>query len=164
MLQAIFKLDQNLLSFLLQNWSKFNQKSIKKCYPIQSWFCNGYFSGFCLIFAKFWTNFGCKIVSKTAKISRCDRGTHSKNVFGCLEASKIDFRLIFQPPTTKNSIWPQQNALRCSFWMWKPKVFATRFLTSLPFFNQKGPLGVENWYQMTTFALAGTLFPWVSAK
>ena len=138
------KFNQNLVSFLLQNWSKFDQKSIKKCYPIQSWFCNRYFFGFCLIFNKFWIKFGSKIVSKTTKMRRRVWVTHSKNACGGLEASKINFWSIFEPQTTKNAIWPQQNALRCSFWMWKPKVFATRFLTSLPFFNQKVFLGVEN--------------------
>ena len=74
------------------------------------------------------------------------------------------FSSILDPETTKNVIWPQQNALWCPFWMWKTKIFATRFLTSLPFFNQKGPLGVQNWYQMTTFALAGTPFSRVSER
>ena len=78
--------------------------------------------------------------------------------------SKGYFWSILDPQTTKNVIWSQQNALWCPFWMWKTKIFATRFVTSLPFFNQKGPLGVQNLYQMTTFALAGTPFSWVSEK
>ena len=67
MLQVILKFDQNLVSFLLQNWSKFNQKSIKKCYPIQSWFCNRYFFGFCSIFDKFLDQFWVQNCFKNGK-------------------------------------------------------------------------------------------------
>ena len=62
MLQVIFKFAQNLVSFSLQNWSKFDQKSIKKLYRIQSWFRNRYFYDFWLILNQFWTNFGSKMV------------------------------------------------------------------------------------------------------
>ena len=61
MLQVILKFNQNLISFLLQNWSKFDQKSIKKLHRIQSWFWNRYFFDFWSIFNKFWTNFGSKM-------------------------------------------------------------------------------------------------------
>ena len=66
MLQVILKFDQNLSSFLLQNWSRFDQKSIKKLYRIQSWFRNRYFFDFWSIFDQFWTNFGSKLAEVLA--------------------------------------------------------------------------------------------------
>ena len=61
MLHVILKFDQNLISFLLQNWSKFDEKSIKKWYRIQGWFWNRYFFNFWSFLDKFWTNFGSKM-------------------------------------------------------------------------------------------------------
>ena len=55
MLQVSVKVDQNSISFLLQNWSKFDQKSIKKLYWIQSWFWKRFFFS---IFGRILTNFG----------------------------------------------------------------------------------------------------------
>ena len=60
MLHVILKFDQNLIRFLLQNWSKFNQKLIKNRYRIEGWFRNRYFFDFWSNFDQFWTNFGSK--------------------------------------------------------------------------------------------------------
>ena len=53
-LQTILKFDQNLIRFLLQNWSKFDQKSIKKLYRILPRCRSGYFLVFFCDFCQIW--------------------------------------------------------------------------------------------------------------
>ena len=121
-----FKIDQNLI----KNQSK-NDVEFKVG------FGSGIFSIFCdfwSILDQFWVDFGQRFRRKFEVFCISDPQVDSKD---CLWS-------ILDPQTTKNVIWPQQNALWCPFWMWKTKIFATRFVTSLPFFNQKGPLGVQN--------------------
>ena len=143
---SCFKSDQNFIKNVSKNCIEFKVRFGSGIFSIfcdflqildQIWFQNGRFK---------WVEIGFGSVSEPQVDSK-----------GCLWS-------ILDPQTSKNVIWPQQNALWCPFWMWKPNVFATRFLTSLPFFNQKGPLGVQNWYQITSFAFAGALFSWVSER
>ena len=141
-----FKSDQNFIKNVSKNCIEFKVRFGSRIFSI---FCD------------FFTNFGPNLVPKWSV-------QMSWNQLWNVSEPQVDSKgclwLILDPQTSKNVIWPQQNALWCPFWMWKPKIFATRFLTSLPFFNQKGPLGVQIWYQMTTFALAGTPFSWVSDR
>ena len=96
MLQVILNFDQNLISFLLQNWSKFDQKSIKKWHRIQSWFWNRYFFNFWTIFEKLWNQNGWHIREESG--------------FGSVPDSQVD------PKGRLDPTWGRSGTILVAFW------------------------------------------------
>ena len=137
MLQVILKFDQNLMSFWLQNWSKIDQKSIKKWYRIQSRFRKRYFFDFLWFF----TNFGPNLVPKWSVQMIWNRfWKRFRTPSGFQRLFVIDFG----PSNDQNCDLASTKCTLVSVLNVENQGFCNAFSNFLTFFNQKGPLGVQN--------------------